>query len=208
MKKYLGRILLVTYASFLSGNAFATDGLAVNLGLFYFSHTSGAHEGQNDVEETDTTTFYTLGACYRFTGGFCGGLKYTAGEAKTESETSTNGVSATSTEKTNTWNGIGASIGYAGQEFSVIGTYFIDPKRTDKNSSVSSSTTEVYSGGMAYQIDLGWGFKVKSFQIGPMLSIVHFDYKKYKADGADEVDLDATLKDDFMIPAFAMWLNF
>jgi len=180
--------------------------LNVNLGLFVFEHKNEAPdlsdpEGAGNPQKVENKwQFLTLGGCFDFNDGFCGGLKLTDGTL----------VNKTNSGKTETkWSGLGVSLGYIDDGgFSGIFTYFFDGKKELKSDNFKISYTE----SQAYQLDLGYGFKVQSVKVGPMLSIIHFDFAKVKSSGFGAGNIDSTIKpkekDDFIIPSFAVWADF
>lgn len=186
--------------------------LTGELGLFYMNDNTVRSltdtNGDPYTLKTKTTyTFTALGFCYRID-WICVGLKYLQGTIEERSSDSSSSVSWTTTE---TFTGPGLTLGASVDEWVIHGTYLISAQKKigDKvsNGSSSTSTGVRYPAKSATVIDLGYGFKVGSVRIGPLLSILHMDYKKRIYNGVTET-LPAKESDDFIMPHFALWMDF
>jgi hypothetical protein len=207
----MNRWLLAMFC-LLTGSAAQADGLTGELALFYMND-SGVRSltDSNDEPYTLKTktnyTFTALGFCYRMD-WFCIGLKYVQGSIEERSSNSNSNSSLTSTE---TYSGPGISLGASVDEWVAHATFLIggQKKITDKisNQFSSSSTGTRYPAQTATLLDLGYGFKIGSVRVGPLLSVLHMDYKKRIYNGATET-LPSKESDDFIMPHFAVWMDF
>ncbi len=72
------------------------------------------------------------------------------------------------TDCTATHQGFGPSLGLRGESAYIIGTYFIDNKRSGCNIN--------YKNGTHYQVDLGYSFALGSVKIAPQLTYYSWTY--------------------------------
>lgn len=188
------------------------QGLTGDLALFYMNDSGERSLTDNNDQpytlKTKTNyTFTAFGFCYRMD-WFCIGLKYLQGSIEERTSDSSSSASLTTTE---TFSGPGIKLGASVNEWVVHATYLIGAKKriTDKlsNGFSSSSTGVTYPAQSATLIDLGYGFKVGSVRVGPLLSVLHMDYKKRTYNGATET-LPSKESDDFIMPHFAIWMDF
>ena len=206
--------LVISMATSLAASpALAAGVLTGELGLFYMNDSSvRSFADVNDQPYTQKTktnyTFSSLGICYRLD-WFCVGLKYLQGSIEENSSDSRTGASAVATE---TFSGPGLTLGYSNMEWVVHGTYLIGAQKKLSNklsnsSGASTSSGERYPAKVATIIDVGYGFKVGSLRIGPLLSVLHMDYKERYVNGSKE-SLSSKESDDFIMPHFALWMDF
>ncbi|WP_141733078.1 hypothetical protein [Oligoflexus tunisiensis] len=188
------------------------ESLTAEIALFYMNDSGVRSLTDNNDEpytlKTKTNyTFTALGFCYRMD-WFCIGLKYLQGGVETRASNSTSSTSVTSTE---TFSGPGVTLGASVNEWVAHATFLIGGQKrvNDKvDNGFSSSTTGVkYPASSATLLDLGYGFQVGSVRVGPLLSVLHMDYKKRIYNGTTE-SLPSKESDDFIMPHFALWVDF
>lgn len=205
------RCLLTLILILASGPAWA-DGLTGELALFYMNDNGARSLIDNDDEpytvKTKTNyTFSALGFCYRLD-WFCIGLKYLQGSVEQRVSNSSNSSSTTSTE---TFSGPGLTLGASVNEWVAHASFLVGAQKkiTDKVSAFGSSASSGtrYPAKTGTILDLGYGFKVGSVRVGPLLSLLHMDYKKRILDGQTET-LPSKESDDFIMPHFALWMDF
>jgi hypothetical protein len=196
----------------LLGPVARADGFTGELALFYMNDSSVRSLTDNNdqpytLKSKTNYTFTALGFCYRMD-WFCIGLKYLQGGIEERTSDSSSSNSLTSTE---TYSGPGISLGASVNEWVAHATFLIgaEKKITDKlsNGLSGASTAVKYPAQAASLIDLGYGFKVGNMRVGPLLSVLHMDYKKRISDGSSET-LPAKESDDFIMPHFALWMDF
>ncbi len=94
--------------------------------------------------------------------------------------------------------GWGPSIGYRGDSVYVIGTMFLDNKR--------SGCSVTYKGGSHYQIDAGYGFSISSsVEIAPQLTYYSYQYAENETSGTT---LNPKVTYFGFIPLLALIINF
>lgn len=188
------------------------QGLTGEIALFYMNDGGVRSLTDNNDQpytlKTKTNyTFTALGFCYRMD-WFCIGLKYLQGSIEERTSDSSSSASLTTTE---TYSGPGITLGASVNEWVAHATFLIGAQKriTDKisNGFSSSSTGLRYPAQSATLLDLGYGFKVGSVRVGPLLSVLHMDYKKRINNGATET-LPSKESDDFIMPHFALWMDF
>ena len=177
--------------------SFAASDLAVDLALLYLDQgqvtesDSGTKTSQGTVD-----TYLHGGVCYFISGDACLGIKYVSKEKEIETSVESSNASAESVDKQQ-WSGLGLSVGYRYNQVNVRASYLIDGQY--------ERATTSYFGGPAYMLEAGYGFKVNSAMIGPMLSYGKFSYTKTKV-GSVETELANELSDEWVIPSIAVWL--
>ena len=192
--------LLITLIALISSRTAAAQVLTPSLSLFYFSNGSktdyAATANTNDsTKRKDTYTFINLGVCYNLN-GLCLGLKYLQGELETKtSSPAGNGIS------TAVFHGPGLTLGYSGAEGLVAhGSVLLGTKKD-----IESVSTTYYCKS-AYVIELGYGFKVSSVRVGPLLGIYQFTYNKREVDGVS-ASLKPNESDAFVMPQVGLWVD-
>ncbi len=208
MRRWLVALMLI---GMIEAQAWA-QGMTGEIALFYMNDSgSRSFTDNNDQPYTLKTktnyTFTALGFCYRMD-WFCIGLKYLQGSMEEKTSDSSSSGSLTTTE---TYSGPGITLGASVNEWVAHATYLIGAQKriTDKvsNGFSSASTGTRYPAQSATLLDLGYGFKVGSVRVGPLLSVLHMDYKKRILNGATET-LPSKESDDFIMPHFAIWMDF
>jgi hypothetical protein len=189
-----------------------SESLTAEIALFYMNDggTRSLTDNNDEPYTLKTKTNYTftaLGFCYRLN-WFCIGLKYLQGSVETRSSNSNSNTSITTTES---YSGPGVTLGASVNEWVAHATFLIGGQKriTDKvdNGFSSASTGVRYPAQSATLLDLGYGFKIGSVRVGPLLSILHMDYKKRIYNGNTE-SLPSKESDDFIMPHFALWVDF
>jgi hypothetical protein len=208
MSRWLGALLLF---GFWDVKAHA-QGMTGEIALFYMND-SGVRSLTDNNDEPYTLksktnyTFTALGFCYRMD-WFCIGLKYLQSSIEEKNSDSRSNASLTTTES---YTGPGITLGASVNEWVAHATFMIGAQKriTEKvSTSFSSSSTGVrYPAQSATLLDLGYGFKVGSLRVGPLLSVLHMDYKKRIYNGVTET-LPSKESDDFIMPHFALWMDF
>lgn len=210
MRQQFSCILTILLAS-LASPALAQNKLMFELPVMHFnlseSRAATAGDGSTYTRKTKTAhSYYGLGLCY-VTGIWCFGAKYLAAERKSEyTASNTRNRSRGTTEM----SGYGLTIGYQGGAALAHFTYLIEAeKRLGDTDALDfgGSTNTKYPAKLAYSIDLGYGFDVRGMRIGPLLRITHFEYDKIIV-GSQTYSLERTEADDFIIPHFALWIDF
>lgn len=182
-----------------SGTAMAQV-LTPSLSLFYFQDGSKrdytATAAENDsIKTKDTYTFINLGVCYNIS-GLCLGLKYLQGEIETKVSSPAEHGSSTAV-----FHGPGLTLGYSGPEGIVAHVSALLGAKKDIE---SSSTT--YFCKSAYIYELGYGFKVSSVRVGPLLGIYQFSYNKREVNGVS-ASLKPNEGDNFVMPQVGLWVD-
>jgi len=198
MSRYLFVILCFW---FFAGAEIATaQVLTPSLSLFYFQNQSkrdypDTTNTSDSLKTKETYTFLNLGVCYNIS-GFCAGLKYLQGELETKVSSPGNPSPSTAV-----FHGPGLTLGYSGAEGIVAhGSVLLGAKKSIEQ----SSTT--YTCKSAYIIELGYGFKVSSVRIGPLLGVYQFTYNKKEVKCAS-TSLKPNEGDTFIMPQLAMWVD-
>ncbi|RZA12551.1 MAG: hypothetical protein EOP10_31240 [Proteobacteria bacterium] len=174
--------------------------LTPSLSLIYFKEGSrraieSTPQTNDSVKSQNVYTFVNLGVCYNLS-GICLGLKYLQGEI--ESKSTLPGSSGTS--KT-VYTAPGLTVGYSGAEGIVAhASWLLGAKKTIEG----KSTT--YFAKSAWIAELGYGFKVSSVRIGPLLGIYNFKFNKRDVAGV-KTDLRPNEQDDFILPQVALWVD-
>jgi hypothetical protein len=193
-----------------SDRVLAEDKLIGGISLFYFDEDATRNaliNGTNrSVKTTTNYTFFGLGLCYAMD-AFCLGLKYIQDDITTKVRSS-----VAESEELTRLKGLGLSLGYSGENLIAQAVYIIDGTKTLSEQDLqpfggSGTGSVVYPAKSAYVIDIGYGFKLASMRIGPLLSISKFAYSKVKAAGTT-TDLPTQEKDDFIVPHLALWVDF
>lgn len=152
----------------------------------------------NPGDSTKSSTVYTfanLGVCYNLS-GLCLGLKYFQGEIETK--VSSPGFSGTQKA---VLTAPGLTVGYSGQEGIVAhATWLLAAKKTVEDEST------VYLAKSAWIAELGYGFKLSSVRVGPLLGIYKFRWKERDIAGSKS-DLKPSEEDDFIMPQVALWVD-
>jgi len=177
-----------------------------NLGLFKFDYNPVRHEPNQErkLEEKNAFTFFSLGGCYYVVDQVCVGAKTMQG-TRLRRTSQRNADGSTSQGKTESeWSATGLSVGYKYDAWRAMLTYYLNAQRLDKDG--AGATRMSYSGGTAYQIDIGYGFAIGNIHFGPMLSLMDFSYDKFKA-GSTERDLSG-YSDSLIVPYFSLWFGF
>lgn len=148
-------------------------------GYFRLNALYLSEETQQSSSSKTTRTLLDLGAGYTWPSGLTLGGLY--GTEKRKSDSS-------STDRTS----YGPTIGYmqSGEGFFLLGTYFLmsDYEQLD---------------GTGYEVDAGYRFKVSSVGVGLQIAYKHFEYNK--SNGAS---FSPTIKQNYIDPYFAIWLEF
>ncbi len=183
--------------------------LVANLSLFYFDQAAVRNVQVNSVDtsvKTETTyTFLSLGLCYAWD-AFCLGVKYVQDDIENKVSSSRGGTTVTTRLK-----GLGLSVGYTSDTLVAQGVYLLDGSKTIDEQDLSDfggtgTGTLVYPAKSGYVIEIGYGFKIASVRVGPLLTITNFTYKKVKVEG-QSIELSAQEKDDFIVPQLGLWLD-
>lgn len=184
----------------ISTPTLAAGNLGVDLSVFYskFSKTNDSESGGSSTLSTSKQYLHG-GACYFTQENFCLGIKYISLEVEStlssENGNSTISSNSSSVEK---WTGTGLEAGYRNKEVNLRVAYIFDGKYVN-------STAEYYD-GTSYQVDIGYGFNVKSTMLGPMLTYAKFGYKKKKI-GSIEATLEKEIFDEWIMPSLAIWMQ-
>ncbi len=211
----MGRIIRLMWIGLMlgSGTVWAADGLTGELGLFYMTD-SGVRSLTDNSDQAYTVktktnyTFLSLGLCYRLE-WFCIGLKYLDGTVEQKTSNSSSGSSGTNTE---TFSGPGLTLGYSSGEWVAHASMLFGAQKKINDETAdrfggSSSTGTRYPAKSATILDLGYGFKVGNLRLGPLLSILHMEYNQRYSGGQKET-LPSKESDDFIMPHFALWMDF
>ncbi len=175
------RILFFLSLSLLSLSAFAAgEGIMLRPAGMYWSHqfNDGA------TAETKTTVNHmdgSIGLGFAMGNGlYIGGTYYLSQE-----ETKIQSNSGTTEEK-DTHTAYGPTLGLVANSFYLLGTYHLAPVYVTGTD--SSKTT--YSGGMGYQVDIGYMFWLSgSLGVGPQFTYYYADFKKTKGSTGTETDI-------------------
>jgi hypothetical protein len=184
----------------ITGNKASAQILTPSLSLIYFEEGSRravetTPDPNDSVKAKNVYTFVNLGVCYNLN-GLCLGLKYLQGEI--ESKLTAPGSSGT--QKT-IYTAPGLTLGYSGPEGVVAhATWLLGAKKTIEG----ASTT--YFAKSAWIAELGYGFKVSSVRIGPLLGIYNFKFDKRDVAG-QRSHLRPSEQDDFILPQVALWVD-
>lgn len=191
----------------------AASAMTADFAAFYMNDQSSrslvdSQERSYSLTTKTSYTFTALGLCYRYE-VFCFGIKYLDGSVELESSNSSDGSTSVNIEN---FHGPGLTLGYSGAELIVHLTWLIsaEKKLTDRTSSRAGSSLETsqrFPAKAPRVIDLGYGFKLGSVRVGPLLSILHMEYTNKIADGQTQA-LAQKESDDFIMPHFALWLDF
>lgn len=148
-------------------------------GHFRLSGIYWSEETEQSTTTKSSRTLLDLGAGYAWPSGLTVGGLYGTEKRKSGD---------TSTDRTS----YGPTIGYmqSGEGFFVLGTYFFKSEYEDFD-------------GDGYQVDLGYRFKISSVGIGLQMSYKHFKY-----DEANGSSFSPPLKQTYLDPYFAFWLEF
>ncbi|MBC7531015.1 MAG: hypothetical protein H7318_05505 [Oligoflexus sp.] len=171
-----------------------------SLSLFYFQDAT-KREDTNTASEKDsikvkeTYNFINLGVCYNL-GGFCLGLKYLQGELETKTAST-----FVNTHSTAVFHGPGVTLGYSGPEGIVAHLSLLLGGKKD-----IEATNTTYTCKQCYIAELGYGFKVSSVRIGPLLGIYDFTYNKRELNGVTS-RLHPDEGDKFIMPQVAVWVD-
>lgn len=195
-----------------AGPGFAKEKMTFEVAAMHFSLAESRAITNNDgttySRKTKTNhTFYGLGFCY-VTGIWCFGGKYMAAERKAEVKNSNSqNVARGSLE----FSGYGLTLGYQGTRAIAHFTYLLSAEKrlgdTDALDFGTTSTHVRYPAKLAYTLDLGYGFDFQGLRIGPLLRIARFEYDHVVV-GSQKISLRRTEADDFIIPHFALWIDF
>ncbi len=194
-----------------AGQSMAASQLVSHLSLFYFSENQerSVQAGPSDflLKTKEVNTFMSLGLCYNLD-PVCIGLKYT----QNDRENTRGGTSGNVTVKTLTrYKGPGLTLGYASDSIFAQGVYYFGASKEIDSFDVTvyggaGSTAVSYPVKSGYSLELGYGFKVGSVRIGPLLSLTAFTFSKISFDG-QTVNLPADEKDEFILPQLALWFD-
>ncbi|MFW7380795.1 MAG: hypothetical protein ACOH5I_18415 [Oligoflexus sp.] len=203
--------LLAFLLAFLASPGLAQNKMMFELSAMHFnlseSRAATAGDGSTYTRKTKTAhTYYGLGFCY-VTSIWCFGAKYLAAERKSDYSASN---TQTKLRGTLEMSGYGLTIGYQGGAALAHFTYLIEAeKRLGDTDALDfgGSTSTKYPAKLAYSLDLGYGFDFRGLRIGPLLRITHFEYDKIIV-GSQTYSLERTEADDFIIPHFALWVDF
>ncbi len=132
--------------------ATATDGFTFKPAFMYYSN-------KVDSGTTSGTTYQWIDVGLGYTKGFffIGALYHTP-----------TFTSHGATDCAQQHNGFGPSFGLRGESAYIIGTYFLDNKRSGCGASLKSGTH--------YQVDLGYSFALGSVKIAPQLTYYNWGY--------------------------------
>ncbi len=174
--------------------------LTPSLSLFYFQNATkrdypSTADTTDRITQKETYTFINLGVCYNLR-GLCLGLKYLQGELATKVSSPGNPSASTAV-----FHGPGISLGYSGAEGIVAHASVL---LAAKKSIETLSTT--FFCKSAYIIELGYGFKVSSVRVGPLLGIYQFEYNKKEVNGVS-TSLKPKESDKFVMPQLALWID-
>lgn len=201
-------IFFIICTNFIGGLSFAKDGMTGTLAGFFFSHTAKRILSDQNVQGTRSQKsqylFYTAGFCY-VKDVVCIGGKYLQGSLKTETRLSSS--SSLSSSEIN-YNGYGVTIGYYGKEISANFSYIFDGKREENDDSQTDDTRATYPAINSTIIDIGYGIKFKKIKVGPMVSFMRFEYEEKSSGSGSAVELSSKESDSFIMPHFAVWIDF
>ncbi|MBC7659416.1 MAG: hypothetical protein H7249_06880 [Chitinophagaceae bacterium] len=193
-------IIAMVMASFGATDRAEAQIMTPSLSLFYMQTSSKTQipETADVHDSTRSTTIYNfvnLGVCYNI-GGFCLGLKYLQGQV-------TSNVSAPGQKTSSTvlFHGPGITAGYSGSEGVVAHATLLLAAKKD-----IPSESKTYSARTAYMLELGYGFKVGTARIGPLLSLYQFNYDKRDINGKSS-SLSPQEEDHFILPQLGFWLD-
>lgn len=207
------RLLLVSLALWLHAPLALAENLVFSLGAFYFQHEdtlTGESNGQSyNATQEQTYTFLSAQGLYQMD-YWVFGLKYLTGTVDTSVKNTRSAAKSVTTEN---YKGIGVTLGLRGQGAIVTYSYFLNPEKvygakltSDFGDSDDGKT--VYYGSYAHAIDLGYGFDISGVKAGPMVSLLQFEFNKYKTENIDKRDLKPKVKDSFIMPHLALWFDF
>lgn len=201
-------------------DAKANDRVVGSLGLITFTHTEGIDETGNlglGVEDNSSSilskhkreyTFLTANLCY-VKNDICFGAKYLTGTLKYTMRTSNSSQSGSSNMN---YEAFGLSLGFYGDNLFVTASYLIQGKKglertLASSQGVEATTTSSYGMSGSTSIDIGYGFSFGRLKIGPLLSLVHFEYDKRVDPTGQEETLNPKESDDYIMPHFALWVD-
>jgi hypothetical protein len=186
----------------------AREGLTASLGVFYFTQGTetppdGDDSSQRRVAVTTNDTFVNAGVIYMF--NLIGlGFRYLDGTIDTTTKISSPSFSSSSKAAVH-YQGLGLSVGYS-EDLVLTATYLLNGTKTLGSAQGSGSSTTTYPGTSAYLVDVGYGFKVSNVRIGPLISLLHFDYKDEVRNG-ETTHLSGTFTDTYIVPYCALWFD-
>lgn len=192
--------LVFSLLVWIQAEAAVAQVLTPSLSLFHFSDGSkreypASADEHDSIKYKKTYTFINLGVCYNIN-GFCLGLKYLQGEIESKiSAPNANGKS------TSVFHGPGLTLGYSGPEGIVAHVSALLGAKKDIE---DESTT--YFCKSAYILELGYGFKVSSVRIGPLLGLYQFEYNKREINGVKS-SMKPNEGDTFIMPQLALWVD-
>lgn len=197
------RFILAVASSLISGPLLANGVLTPSLSAFYFAETSKRNltgsGGQDYSQKTKTTyTFMSLGACYTIE-SICFGLKYLQAEKEINATSEFGNDVATST-----WTGPALTLGYSDPGGLVAHlNYYVSAK---KQLEISGEAVRIYPVKTGYTFEIGYGAKVGSVRLGPVVGIYQFTYSEMKQGGVT-TKLATKEADDFLMPQLALWVD-
>ncbi len=198
MKSIVKAWALAGILTFAAGEAKAGNVMTPSLSLFYFQDAAKRDVPGSTSQSTKSKTTYTfvnLGVCYNLE-GLCLGLKYLQGEV--ENHTSGPGTNGSSIAKI---HGPGLTVGYSNSDGLVAHlTYMLDTKKDIDG----ASTT--YTCKTCYVAELGYGFKVSSIRVGPLLGLYQFSYDHKDVNGT-RTALKPYEEDHYIMPQVALWFD-
>lgn len=203
-------IFLISFGLSLNISALgAGDKITFSVAAFKFIEGVEVPDDNNSsldsVETTQDYQFIDVGVCYNMS-FFCLGLKYIDSTITHETtyHWSNGATSQITTDRE--FGGLGLKIGFTGDNLIAHGSYLIDPTLNETTQIGFASNTHTYNVTQAVIFDVGYGFKMKSLRIGPMLSLITFDVDKYNQENGTEVEAEFTYS--WTAPYFALWMDF
>ena len=196
---------IATLAFTTQANA-AGDKPSGSIDVFKFNK-SGEVEGQNSRSKIESDHLYVdIGFCYTM-GSICLGFKYLdATETTTTTTTWDFSSSPSETVSETKFGGFGAKVGLSGEGFVGHYSYMLQPQMSTGGTESSSSTSRRYKVSSASVIDIGYGFKVKKLQVGPMLSMIDYKVSGYTDESGVETSVDYSYS--YTVPYFSLWVDF
>lgn len=192
-----------------SGQLYAQNKLVTNLSIFYLDEAGVRNVPVNGVDQTlkaqETRTLFGAGLCYAFD-SFCLGIKYAQYDIETKAS-----LAGTESESKTSIKGLGLSLGYTSDTFVAHAVWLLNASKSidaqDLRNYGGTGTDAIeFPAKSGYIIDVGYGFKVASVRVGPLLSVMNFNYTKAKYQGTTYT-LPKTEKDDLIVPQLALWMD-
>lgn len=173
-------------------------GIVLDVSAFYFQATDerASSDGSSSTKYEQSYLFWGLGACYQFA-PICLGAKYFTGEIGTLNNS---GIIDGSIE----YEAFGVSAGYVNNGWSIQLSYLFDAEKRIGDAGFGGDTTIEYPANQAYLADIGYGFNMGSYWVGPLFRISEFSYDERTVNGESQ-DLAQTEKDGFQMPMLAIW---